>query len=94
MRYPEKMECQPDRISDVRHPKKVERRPDKEDYFDKYFEMDTILIIFFLQINYFGLKLNSITKNYENKFTLILKHFKIMEVVKVTCREENGGKIY
>ena len=31
---------------------------------------------------------------YENKFTLILKHFKIMEVVKVTCREENGGKIY
>ena len=63
MRYPEKMECQPDRISDVihpekverrsdrisdvRHPKKVERRPDKEDYFDKYFEMDIILIIFF-----------------------------------------------
>ena len=31
---------------------------DKEDYFDKYFEMGTILTIFFLQINYFGLKLH------------------------------------
>ena len=30
---------------------------DTKDYFYKYFEMSTILTIFFLPIDYFGLKL-------------------------------------
>ena len=45
--------------------------------------------IFFERINF----INSIIKNYENKFTIILKHLKIKENLKVACRKENGGQI-
>ena len=37
---------------------------------------------------------NSIIRNYENKFTPILKHFKNEENVKKTCRRENGNSFY
>ena len=38
---------------------------------------------------------NSITRNYGNKFILILKHFfKIMEVMKIACHKKNCGKFY
>ena len=45
--------------------------------------------LFFEWINF----INSIIKNYENKFTIILKHLKIKENLKVACRKENGGQI-